>query len=87
MGSHAEGLDNLAYGSYTHAEGKSTSAFGEYSHTAGQSVSSMAAYSFAWSGRGAQYKVPAERSGTFNIDPVNGLSGFYIGDSNLSLML
>jgi hypothetical protein len=41
---------------------------------------------FAWSGGKDAYVVPntAERQYTFNVNPKNGLSGFYVGDQSLA---
>jgi len=42
-----------------------------------------ASSAFGWSGS-ALYEVPETRTGTFNVNPKNGINGFYIGHENLS---
>ncbi len=83
-GSHsmATGYSVSAVGTCSHAEGFSTAAFGDYSHAEGRNCIAKHDNSFAWSGNWTQYSSNAD--GSFNIDPVNGLSGFYIGKTSLA---
>lgn len=80
--SHAEGTETNAVGYSSHAEGYATAAFGDYSHAEGYNCIAKHDRSFAWSGNWSQYSSNAD--GSFNIDPVNGLSGFYIGKKSLA---
>ncbi len=64
-----------------HAEGYNTKALGDVSHAAGINVDVNEDYAFGWNGdRMASYS--SHGAGTFNINPKNGLSGFYIGQDN-----
>jgi len=42
---------------------------------------------YAWSGTETEYSVPTTRNGTFNIDPVGDIDGFYIGNRSLSTII
>lgn len=75
------------------AIGSGNSAFGQHSIAMGGTGSAdasaleantqvFARKAFGWSGNG-KYVVPIERTGTFNINPVNGARGIYIGDKTL----
>ena len=46
-GSHAEGKSSVASGSYSHAEGSSTKAIGQYSHAEGQNTTASGSWSHA----------------------------------------
>ena len=83
-GSHstATGCSVSAVGTCSHAEGYATAALGEYSHAEGRNCIARHDRSFAWSGNWSQYSSNAD--GSFNIDPVNGISGFYIGEKSLA---
>ena len=85
--SHAEGYNTASPGSYSHAEGRETTASGDYSHTAGfrsqTKVNDNFAYS--WNGDGTRTEPYfSHGKGTYNINPVGGTSGFYIGEKKLS---
>ena len=85
-------IGQLVYASagYAIAEGASTSALGVFSHSAGTYAVAKDNNAVAWSGKVVGYPsygvTPYEShgQGTFNIDPLDGLSGFYIGEVNLS---
>lgn len=97
--SHAEGEDTYALGRASHAEGYRAEANGDFSHAAGEMVEAngYAAFaggiyaaadsdlSFVWSGdldpREGRYADNGE--GTFNVNPVGGFKGFYVGKTNL----
>ena len=90
--SHAEGSVTIAVGDYSHAEGAGTTAAGDYSHVDG--VLAMTKYqdnyAFAWSGDYEREEYDPYEShgvGTFNINPVGGLNGFYIGEQTLYTIL
>lgn len=85
--SHAEGYNTASPGSYSHAEGRETTASGDYSHTEGfrsqTKVNDNFAYS--WNGDGTRTKPYfSHGEGTFNVNPVGGTDGFYIGEKKLS---
>ena len=88
--SHAEGYYTIASGDYSHAEGYYAIASGNYSHADGiySQTRSEDYYAFAWNGddsRTTQYK--SHGYGTFNINPKDGLNGFFIGERKFSEIL
>lgn len=92
--SHAEGCTTVAKGNCSHSEGRYTTANGTYSHSSG--VSSLASnnYSFVWSGvlpptnpNDQNNKYGSNGEGTFNVNPIGGTKGFYIGGTNLATIL
>ena len=89
--SHAEGYSTTANGEGSHAEGTSTTASGYCSHAEGfySQTRSGDTYAFAWNGDGERYDDPytSHGAGTFNINPVGGLNGFYIGEQTLYAIL
>lgn len=90
--SHAEGGNTESNGNYSHAEGQYTYADGWGSHTCGVKSHALNNHytSFVWQGynkadTNAIQKLSEYESnaiGSFNINPINGLSGFYIGKDN-----
>lgn len=91
--SHAEGREtvagkvkvgNAAASHSAHAEGWGTKALGVASHASGLSVDIPYShdYAFAWNGNDNKAIYTSHDKGTFNINPKNGLSGFYIGKDN-----
>lgn len=85
--SHAEGNYTTAFGDYSHAEGGNTTASGSGSHTDGinSQTRSEDYFAYAWNGditRQAPYT--SHGAGTFNINPLGGLNGFWIGEQTLS---
>ena len=93
--SHAEGSATTAAGDYSHAEGVVTTAAGDYSHAEGAfaKTKEQDSYAFAWSGDSERDELdPYDRyeshgPGTFNINPVGGLNGFWIGEQTLAGIL
>ena len=91
--SHAEGNSTTASGPGSHAEGISTTASGIGSHAEGiiSETREEDNYAFAWNGddtRISTYTPYASHGpGTFNINPVGGLGGFYIGERKFSEIL
>ena len=90
--SHAEGNSTTASGISSHAEGNKTTASGHYSHADGYLSHTKVddIYAFAWNGdywktEGDPYK--SNGPGTFNINPLGGLDGFYIGEQTLAAIL
>ena len=88
---HAEGGFTRADGEASHAEGFHSSAGGDAAHAAGVRSTATDHASFVWQGTavdGTRYStIPLYGShgvGTFNINPVGGLSGFWIGNMNMS---
>lgn len=79
--SHAEGLSTYAKASGSHAEGYFCKAEGTYSHAAGAKAEVHSNDTWAWSyNESTVYSV--DRRGTFNINPLDGVKGFYIGNDN-----
>lgn len=93
--SHAEGHETKTHGKYAHAEGEYTEAYGIASHTAGirAKTNKDDAYAFSWNGLSSYANndtnnmYPSHGIGTFNINPVDGLSGFYIGEESLDCII
>lgn len=83
--SSAEGGGTIASGNYSHAEGYSTTASGNYSHADGFVAKAKDDCSYSWNGN-SEISVPYDSHGpgTFNINPVGGTDGFYIGEKKLS---
>ena len=83
--SHAEGGGTYAAGEGSHAEGHATSAIAKYSHADGvwAQISSSHEYAYAWNGDNG-IEVVSHGAGTYNINPVGGTDGFYIGEKTLS---
>ena len=97
MASHAEGFTTYASGRYSHAEGQETEARGEVSRATGYRTLAKASKSeahgqnaaadhdgsYVWNGiANAQYH--SNGAGTFSINPVDGISGFYIAGQPLA---
>ena len=87
--SRAEGLGTTASGYGSHASGKGTTASGDYSHADGVSSQTIHTYSYTWSGDELRYSSPYQShgEGTYNINPIGGLDGFYIGEQTLYAIL
>lgn len=91
FGSHAEGGETTA--------GKSSLTDGMYAHAAGFNANARSTTSFAWNG--SPFNHPSSRSdseeyvppysdhgnGTYNINPVGGIYGFWIGEMNIGSIL
>lgn len=92
--SHAEGNSTEASGYASHSEGISTTASGDSSHSAGVKSLATNNTSFVWQGlQGEPWvdydpdTVPGYGShgdGTFNVSPVGGASGFWVGEQTLA---
>jgi hypothetical protein len=96
--SHAEGVSTYAAGRPSHAEGSETTAAGIASHADGYRAVTAASgngsgastphdYSFAWQGvsTGGYYR--SHGPGTYNVNPVGGTAGFYVGEQSLGFHL
>ena len=84
--SHAEGANTIASGDFSHAEGTGTTASGYFSHAEGISANANDDYSFAWNGD-LSITYNSHGRGTFNLNPLGGLSGLWIGESSLATIL
>lgn len=87
QGSHADGLETVASGLYSHANGMFTEAFGPGSYAGGYMAGTLPSHrhAFVWSGIGySTEKYLSNGEGTFNVNPISGANGFYIGDKTLS---
>lgn len=92
--SHSEGCTTVARGNCSHAEGRYTTANGTYSHSSGVSSIASNDYSYVWSGvlpptnpNVQQNKYGSNGEGTFNVNPIGGVNGFYIGTDNLTSII
>lgn len=99
MGGHAEGLTCVVAGKYghaegrgcvagyaAHAEGRECQALGDQSHASGFRACSINNGAWTWSP--ASHPPYADNGeSTFNINPQNGINGFYIGKKNLETYL
>lgn len=88
--SHAEGCTTEARGNCSHAEGRYTTAQERYTHAAGVSAIASNDSAFVWSGilppenpNAVTNKYGSNGVGSFNINPLGGVEGFYIGQTNL----
>lgn len=81
--SHSEGYNTTAKGANSHAEGEGTQANGYASHASGVKAIATENFSFAWSGISSTTDYSSHGQGTFNINPANEISGFWIGTKNL----
>ena len=88
--SHAEGANTTASGEASHAEGIDSIAAGVGSHASGYlSKTRVDDYNaFAWNGDDRITKpYESHGEGTFNINPVGGAGGFWIGEQTLSKVI
>lgn len=81
--SHSEGYNTTAKGANSHAEGEGTQANGYASHASGVKAIATENFSFAWSGISSTQAYSSNGQGTFNINPLSGIFGFWIGKKNL----
>lgn len=87
--SHAEGRSTTnkeAY--YAHAEGMDTRAEGRASHASGRKAIAREEHgtSFVWSCLSGQ-SYYSHANGSFNVNPQDGLNGFYVGENSLCNIL
>ena len=94
--SHAEGIGTIA-GYAAHAQGINTKALGINSFTAGLDVSAVGSNSicmgakssgghdgtFTWGGNGFEQVYESHGIGSFNVNPLGGAGGFYIGNQRI----
>jgi hypothetical protein len=90
--SHAEGASTTASGAESHSEGNNTTAGGDASHASGFKATTKIndVTAFAWQGSTGAFDEPEYFShgpGTWNLNPVGGLLGFYIGEETLAATL
>ena len=88
--SHAEGLITTAAGDYSHAEGFSTTASADGSHAEGYYAYTKEQdhFAFAWNGDETRMtKYESHGIATFNVNPVGGLGGFWIGEQTLETII
>ena len=90
-GAHAEGSYSIAQ--YGHADGEGCSAEKNASHALGVSAYAKHNSSYVWQGGPADkthYGVPPYEShadGTYNINPVGGIDGFWIGSKTIRTII
>ena len=80
-----QGLTCTASGDSSAALGSASLASGLYSFAIGRGAQATHEASFAWSGFLPPYT--SNGSGTFNINPVGGIAGFYVGETNFATFL
>ncbi len=88
--SHAQGVNTTASGEASHSQGTGTTASGIASHAAGFNSTASHAGSWAWQGTAGGFDegiYESKGNGTFNINPIGGLAGFYVVDTPLSATL
>ena len=92
--SHAEGKNTVATGDNSHSAGYKTWALGKNSHSEGMNAVAKDLNSYTWSGNDGTSTEKTTNtwyhshgSGTFNINPKNGLGGFYIGETPFNSIL
>ena len=89
IGPIAIGYITKATGKFSIATGTNTHANGAYSYAGGNNAESLSnnSGSYVWNGDSKNYsndnKYKSHNSGSFNIAPLNGLNGFYIGEETL----
>lgn len=87
--SHAEGKSSTSSGLYAYANGDWAFANGDYSFALGYKVKTgddreSGKRAFAWNGDvNIENYFSSHGEGSFNINPKNGILGFYIGEKNL----
>lgn len=84
---HSEGNSTTASGDYAHAEGFDATAAGDGSHAEGYKAQTKTEddYAFSWNGDTTRTEpYISHGKGTFNVNPVGGSDGFYIGEKKLS---
>ena len=97
---HAEGKLTYAGKFASHVEGWQTSADGEFAYAGGYKAYANANNQFVWNGASKATSDPVyigndgiyasgqyKGYGTFNVNPMGGLSGFYIGGDNLCAII
>ena len=87
--SFVNGLSNSAWGKYSHAEGEFNSAEGKSSFAGGKQAHAGYDYSWVWNGKEIDENETynAHGIGTFNVNPLNGIYSFYIGDEPLNVII
>ena len=86
--SHAEGNSTIASGDYSHAEGYNTTASGTNSITLGNHATAEHNFSYVWNGTnlltiGNANNYKSHADGSYNINPIGGITNFWIGNDNL----
>lgn len=84
---HAEGNGASASGNFSHAEGFSTTAAGNGSHAEGFKAQTRTDDDYAYSWNGDETRAEpyvSHGKGTFNVNPVGGSDGFYVGEKKLT---
>jgi hypothetical protein len=88
-GTMAFGQGNMAIAQHSIAIGSQNTTSGNYSIAMGSKATAKELGSFVWAGQNKGSKAqwtPYEShgSGTFNVNPIGGLSSFYIGNTSLA---
>ena len=83
----ANGQGCKAGGAASHAEGYMSETKNQRSHADGYKAITDDDYAYAWNGITTVSAYHSNGVGTYSINPVGGLSGFYIGTQSLSSIL
>lgn len=85
---HAEGYGNNCYGKQSHVAGGGNNVSGDYSYVCGIQVDSTANNQFMWnadsSTRYGNSNNIKDKAGCFAINPIGGLSNFFVGSKSMS---
>lgn len=84
---HSEGGYTIASGAQSHDEGSQSAASGLCSHAAGAAAIASNYCCWVWNGDWTNSNYHSQFDGSFNINPVGGLYGFYIGTTSLGTTL
>ena len=80
---HAEGVATRASGEASHASGVNVYATQRATFGAGLGVNGTNSAAFVWSGQEASPWYGTHGKGTFNVDPIGGINGFWLGNLTL----
>lgn len=84
---HAEGIATHAQGDGSHASGVNTYASQRATFATGVSVSGTNSAAFVWSGIEASPRYGTHGKGSFNVDPIGGIAGMWVGNDALLSIL
>lgn len=79
----AIGNNTVASNTYSIAEGNGSVAFGAQSKASGFMATTIHRNSYVWNGDTSISNYQSHGIGTFNVNPVSGMNGFFIGSQNI----
>ena len=83
----AVGDGTVASAEYSFADGNRSKASAQWCHASGNRAVSSNKFAFAWQGADTTNLYGSHGVGTWSINPQGGLSGFYVGQTNMSEVL